>query len=72
MQKRDCFSRLLGYVFLADGRMLNELILRHGMAELVLVPPNLRYSRRFQEMVRLARKDKNKPKTDQSDTPTLR
>jgi micrococcal nuclease len=55
MQKRDRFSRLLGYVFLADGRMLNELILRHGMAELFLVPPNLRYSRRFQEMARLAR-----------------
>ena len=55
VQKRDRFARLLGYVYLADGRMLNEIILRHGLAELFLIPPNLRYSHRFQEMVRLAR-----------------
>ena len=66
VQKRDRFSRLLGYVYLADGRMLNEIILRHGLAELFLVPPNMRYSHRFQEMVRLAQKNKNKPTTDKS------
>lgn len=61
VQKRDRFSRLLGYVYLADGRMLNEIILRRGLAELFLVPPNLRYSHRFQEMARLARLDAGKP-----------
>ena len=35
--------------------MLNEIVLRHGLADLFLIPPNLRYSRRFQEMARLAR-----------------
>lgn len=55
VQKRDRYSRLLGYVYLADGRMLNEVILRQGLAELFLVPPNLRYSRRFQEIARSAR-----------------
>jgi len=54
VQKRDRYSRLLGYVYLADGRMLNEVILRQGLADLFLVPPNLRYSRRFQEIARLA------------------
>jgi micrococcal nuclease len=51
VQKRDRYSRLLGYVYLADGRMLNEVILRQGLADLFLVPPNLRYSRRFQEIL---------------------
>jgi micrococcal nuclease len=61
VQKRDRFSRLLGYVYLTDGRMLNEIILRQGLAELSLIPPNMRYSRRFQEMSRLARQEKEKP-----------
>ncbi|MBN2346191.1 MAG: thermonuclease family protein [Candidatus Aminicenantes bacterium] len=57
VRKRDRYSRLLGYVYLTDGRMLNDIILRQGLAELFLVPPNLRYSLRFQELVRLARRD---------------
>ena len=61
VQKRDRYSRLLGYVYLADGRMLNEVILRQGLAELFLIPPNLRYSRRFQEIVRLARPGAKRP-----------
>jgi micrococcal nuclease len=55
VQKRDRYSRLLGYVYLADGRMLNEILLRQGLADLFLVPPNLRYSRRFQEISRSVR-----------------
>jgi micrococcal nuclease len=51
VQKRDRYSRLLGYVYLADGRMLNEVILLQGLAELYVIPPNLRYSRRFQEIL---------------------
>ena len=64
VQKRDRFSRLQGYVYLADGRMLNEILLRQGLAELFLVPPNLRYSHRFQEMIRLARREADRPKTE--------
>ena len=56
MQKRDRYSRLLGYVYLADGRMLNEVILRQGLAELFVIPPNLRYSRRFQEILARTRR----------------
>ena len=63
VQKKDRFSRLLGYVYLADGRMLNEILLRQGLAKLFLVPPNLRYSRRFQELARLARMEAGKLKT---------
>jgi micrococcal nuclease len=71
-QKRDHFSRLLGYVYLADGRMLNEIILRAGLSEPLLIPPNLKYQQRFQEIARLAQKNKNTPKTDKSDPAVLK
>jgi len=61
LRKRDRYSRLLGYVYLADGRMLNEVILGQGLAELFLVPPNLRYSQRFQKIARLARMETARP-----------
>jgi micrococcal nuclease len=61
VQKRDRYARLLGYLYLADGRMLNEIILRQGLARLFLVPPNLRYSRRFQELARLAGQGFSRP-----------
>jgi micrococcal nuclease len=57
-QKRDRFSRLLGYVYLADGRMLNEIILRAGLSEALLIPPNLKYQQRFQEIASQAQKQK--------------
>ena len=62
VQKRDRFSRLLGYVYLADGRMLNEIILRAGLSEPQLIAPNLKYQQRFLEIARLAQRDKNKAK----------
>ena len=71
-QKRDRFSRLLGYVYLADGRMLNEIILRAGLSEPLLIAPNLKYQQRFKEMSRLAKKDKNKPKTGKTDPAVLK
>jgi micrococcal nuclease len=71
-QKRDRFSRLLGYVYLADGRMLNEIILRAGLTEPLLIPPNLKYQQRFQEIARLAQKDKSEPKPDKSDPEVLK
>jgi len=71
-QKRDRFSRLLGYVYLADGRMLNEIILRAGLTEPLLIPPNLKYQQRFQEIARLAQKEKSKSKTGKSDPVVLK
>lgn len=64
VQKRDHYSRLLGYVYLADGRMLNEIILRAGLTEPLLLPPNLKYQQRFQEIARLSQKGKSEPKTN--------
>jgi micrococcal nuclease len=61
-QKRDRFSRLLGYVYLADGRMLNEIVLRAGLSEALLIPPNLKYQQRFQDIARQALKHKSRSK----------
>ena len=63
-QKRDRFSRLLGYVYIADGRMLNEIILSAGLTEPLLIPPNLKYQQRFQEIANLVQNNKSIPKTD--------
>lgn len=44
------YGRLLAYVYLPDGRMVNEELLRRGMALLAVYPPNTRYLTRFREV----------------------
>jgi endonuclease YncB( thermonuclease family) len=39
-------------VYLADGRLLNEVLLAKGMAQLFPVPPNVRYIDRFRAAAR--------------------
>ena len=39
VQQRDRYGRLLAYLYLPDGRMLNELLLQEGLAQLLTVPP---------------------------------
>jgi micrococcal nuclease len=46
-QIRDKYGRLLGYVYLSDGTMLNEEIVRAGYANLMTYPPNVKYKDRF-------------------------
>ncbi len=58
VQKRDRYGRLLGYVYLSDGRMLNEEIIRAGFASLLSIPPNIRYQKRFQKVFMEARHHK--------------
>jgi len=47
VQKRDQYGRLLGYVYLPNGKMLNEEILKAGYASLLTYPPNVKYQERF-------------------------
>ena len=42
IQQTDKWGRHLVYVYLPDGRMLNELILRDGWASLATYPPNIK------------------------------
>jgi micrococcal nuclease len=58
VQKRDRFGRLLGYVYLSDGRMLNEEILKAGFAYILSIPPNVRYQKRFKTVFTEARENK--------------
>lgn len=58
VQKRDRYQRLLGYIYLIDGRMLNEMIVRSGYASLMTIPPNIKYKKRFLNAYKAARKEK--------------
>lgn len=43
VEKRDKYGRLLAYVYLPDGRMLNAELLKQGYAKLYTFPPNVKY-----------------------------
>jgi hypothetical protein len=42
-EKRDHHGRLLAYVFLEGGEMVNALLLRRGFAHVMVNRPNLKY-----------------------------
>jgi len=49
----------LAYVYLSDGRMLNEEIVKAGYASLMTYPPNVKYQEKFLKAYREA-KDKGR------------
>ncbi len=57
-KRRDPYKRILAYVFLRDGRMLNEEILRNGYGNPMVIPPNKKYQQRFRAAYEEARKKK--------------
>jgi len=57
VEKRDRYGRLLAYIFLSDGRMLNEEIVKNGYASVLTIPPNVNYQKRFIEAYRYARRN---------------
>lgn len=56
-QPRDKYGRLLGYIYLRDGRMLNEEILRSGYAYIYTFDSNAKYTRRFRAAFKEAREN---------------
>ena len=56
-QRHDKYDRLLAYVYLPDGRMLNEEMLREGYAHAFTRFP-FRYLDKFRRLERKARKEK--------------
>ena len=52
---RDQEGKLQGYVYLPDGRMLNEEIVRAGYAKVIIIPPNVKYNERFLEAYKEAK-----------------
>ncbi len=57
VQTRDKYGRLLGYVYLFNGKMLNEEIVKAGYANLMTYPPNVKYQERFLKAYREAREN---------------
>jgi micrococcal nuclease len=55
VQKIDPYGRLLAYVYLTNGEMFNETLLREGYAQVATFPPNVKYVDRFLEAQREAR-----------------
>ncbi len=56
VQERDRYGRLLGYVYLSNGKMLNEEIVKAGYANIMTIPPNVKYQDRFFRAYKQARK----------------
>jgi micrococcal nuclease len=57
VQKQAETGEILGYVLLGD-KIMNEEMLKAGLAFLVTVPPNVKYVERFQKAQTLAREQK--------------
>ncbi len=58
VQERDRYKRLLGYVYLSNGKMLNEEIVKAGYANVMTIPPNVKYKDRFIGAYQEAEKNK--------------
>lgn len=57
VEPRDRYRRLLAYVYLKDGTMLNELIVQQGYANLMTYPPNVKHVERFKTAYKDARQN---------------
>jgi len=58
VQQRDSHGRLLAYVWVRTARrtvMANAEMVRRGYAQVMTIPPNVRYWRRFVKLQREAR-----------------
>ncbi len=58
VQPYDRYRRVLGYVWLPDGTMLNERIICGGYALPLTVPPNVKYQKRFLKCLKKAVEEK--------------
>ena len=54
VQPTDHYGRILGYIWLPDGRMLNAEIICNGYALPLTVPPNVKYEKVFLKCFRKA------------------
>jgi len=55
VQPRDKYRRLLAYVYLPSGAMLNEEIIARGYANLLTIPPDVRHTERFRRALEASR-----------------
>lgn len=51
VQLRDSYGRILAYLYDKDGRLLNEEMLRLGMATMLVIPPNVKHVDRLRAVL---------------------
>ena len=56
-ERKDRYKRVLGYVFLQNGDMVNALLVRKGLAYVISIRPNLKYRDLLLECQRKALKE---------------
>lgn len=56
-QKKDEQRILQAYVFLENGDLVNELLLKEGAAHLKIVPPNVKYADQLRKAYQEARRE---------------
>lgn len=56
VERRDRYGRALAYVWLADGRLFNGLLVERGLAQTLTVPPNDELAAGFVQAARRARR----------------
>ncbi|KAB2908448.1 MAG: thermonuclease family protein [Ignavibacteriaceae bacterium] len=57
VSERDKYGRLLCYVYLKDGRMLNEVMVKEGYAYVMTYPPDVKYQQKFLAAFKYAREN---------------
>jgi len=55
VQQRDRHGRLLAYVYLEDGTFVNARLVEQGYAQVMTVPPNVKYQELFLKLQQDAR-----------------
>ncbi len=58
VQQRDRYKRLLAYVYLKDGTFVNAWLVGRGYAQVMTVPPNVKYQGLFLKLERQVREAK--------------
>lgn len=58
VRERDQYGRLLVYLYLKDGKMLNNFLIEEGYAAPLTYPPNVKYEDMFRNSYRAARENK--------------
>ena len=58
VKKKDRYGRLLCYVYLSNGKMLNEEIVKAGYANIKAIPPNVKHKDRFLNAFKFAKETK--------------
>jgi len=57
IDKIDRYGRTLAYVYLKNGTFVNAELVKNGYAQVMTIPPNVKYSEKFLKLERIARQN---------------